>query len=85
MRLRMLRQATTPFGAFTAGQVVDVPDAHIAKSWCSAGIAMEEKSKEPKEIKASGLYWCSKCGCSHKIDSQIGIDHRASKSPAGVG
>ena len=85
MRVRMLKQATTPFGAFFAGQVVDVPDARIAKSWCSAGIAMEEKSKEPKETKAPVLYWCSKCGCSHRVDSQIGIDHQALKAVAGAG
>lgn len=79
MRLRMLRQATTPFGAFHAGDIADVPDS-VAKSWCESGIAMQEKSAEPKESKdidyvTPDLYWCAQCGCSHRRSSKIGQAH----------
>jgi len=86
MRIRILKSVATIRGSFQAGDIADMPD-DTARDWCRAGIAMLDKSIEPKEIKGNksikhketkgnnGLYWCQKCGRSHERKSKIGKRH----------
>ena len=75
MRVRILKQMTSPFGAFSPGEIANVSE-DIGNNWCKAGIAMQDKSKDAPVETKSNLYWCSKCGCAHKVDSDIGMKHR---------
>ena len=81
MRVRMLRQVASTMGTFMPGDVRDISD-NIAQGWCDAGLAMQDKSLDgAEETKAeSDLYWCKECGCSHRLDSSIGIKHSKEKS-----
>lgn len=52
MRIRVLKSVISIHGNFAPGAVVDIPDS-VAKAWCRAGVAMEEKSLDgAKETKA---------------------------------
>ncbi len=50
MRIRFLKPAITSFGIIYAGEVRDIP-TKIAQAWIKDGIAMQDKSIEPKEKK----------------------------------
>lgn len=79
MRIRILKSVATVHGSFQVNDVVDIPD-DMARDWCHAGIAMEDKSLDgAKETKVeSNLYWCERCGRSHEADSKIGRAHAKS-------
>ena len=51
MRIRILKSVTTVHGKFEPGDTPDIPD-EMARDWCLAGIAMEDKSLDtPKDTK----------------------------------
>jgi hypothetical protein len=45
MRIRILKQLTSSIGYLKPGDVREVPD-ELARSWCKAGLAMEDKSED---------------------------------------
>jgi len=75
MRIRVLKSVAMVYGTFQVGDVHDIPD-DMARDWCQAGIAMQDKSLDgASETKEGDLYWCEECGRSHKTDSEIGKSH----------
>jgi len=51
MRVRVLRLIASAYGVFTPGVVVAVP-TKVGRDWCSAGMAMQDKSLDgAKETK----------------------------------
>lgn len=81
MRIRMLKSIASIYGPFYPGMVADIP-APVAKSWCNAGIAEEDKSqkaaKTPRvkpEVIPSGMFWCTNCQVLHRADTKIGKRH----------
>ena len=45
MRLRMLKDAYSPYGLHTIGQIVEIPDPP-ARDWLKSGLAMQDKSED---------------------------------------
>lgn len=44
MRIKMLKDASTLYGRFRSGQVIDIP-AVVAKKWCRNEMAVTSRAK----------------------------------------
>lgn len=57
MRIRVLKPIVSSYGSFAPGAVANVPDT-VARGWCEAGVAMQDKSldgaKETKSRRKGG-------------------------------